>query len=132
MGLPTDATQRSLRRRLGGMARLGTLAWVHALLGGLAAWLVALIARSFLVVPACGMGLPGRGLLVAVSGAGVALTAHALLTAVRFGGLGDAASERMTAVTFLATVGVLLNVVSLLLIVGETIPVAFIDPCTGV
>lgn len=118
--------------RRGSSGRLGGLVWAHALLGGMVAWMLALIGRTSLVTVACQEGALGSAALYGVSLAGVLIGLHAIWTARTLRRRSeDEADDVRAAGVFLASVGVWVNVLAIVLIVAETVPVVFLDPCTG-
>lgn len=125
------AQLRTLAHR-GNSGTLGGIVWTHALLGGLIAWIVALVARSTLVSVACGGGALGSATLYLTSALGVAVGVHATLTARALGRRADAETgDDRAALRFLATVGTWVNVLAIVVIVTETVPVVFLNPCAG-
>ncbi len=118
--------------RRGSSGRLGGLVWTHALLGGMVAWMLALIARTSLVTIACQEGALGALTLYGVSLVGALISVHAIWTARTLRRRSEEeADDVRTAGVFLASVGVWVNVLAVVLIVSETVPVVFLDPCAG-
>lgn len=102
-----------------------------AVLGGLGAWIARLIAGAMLVGYACGAGWMGMGVLWLLSAAAgaVALGALGLCRRIRRRANDARADTEWRAARFAATVGILMNAISLVLIGTESLFLVFIDPC---
>lgn len=102
-----------------------------AVLGGLAAWLLRLVAGSVLVGYACLGGRVGTLVLYGASVAGLVLTALALSLCLRIIRRVDAADgdESWSAASLAARVGVLMNAIAATLIVAESAAIPLMSPC---
>lgn len=102
-----------------------------AVLGGLGAWIARLIAGAMVVGYACGAGWVGMGVLwlLSLAAAVVALGALMLCRRIRRRANDARADTEWRAARFAATVGILMNAISLALIGTESLFMVFIDPC---
>lgn len=99
-----------------------------ALMGGAAAWLLRLIVNASLVEYSCSISATWP--VWATTGIATAIAAAALLVSLRYRRMsGDA--NRETA-RWLALLALMFNVLALIGIVFETLPVLFLDICMSV
>lgn len=102
-----------------------------AVLGGLGAWFVRLVAGSVVVAYACLGGRTGVLVLYGVSVAGLVITGVALGLCLRVHRRVRAANgdERWAGVGLAARVGVLLNAIAAVLVLAESAAIPFVSPC---
>lgn len=117
---PPDATEA-----------VGPVTLWSAVLGGLVAWLVRLVAGSVLVAYACLGGRTGMLVLYAASAAGLLIAAGALLLCLRIIRRVNTANgdESWSGAGLGARVGVLMNAIAIALILAESAAIPLVSPC---
>lgn len=101
--------------------------WVTAFTGGIVIWFLRLLIGTWLVRPACELGLvPGRLLLGSVTLVALAATGACLWLSLQIRRAASDAEPWWEAVGFTA---VLINGISVFAIASESIPILFVDPC---
>lgn len=120
---PPDATEA-----------IGPFTLWAAVLGGLAAWLVRLVAGSVLVAYACLGGRTGTLVLYGASVAGLVITGVALVLCLRIIRRVAAANgdESWSGAGLAARVGVLMNAIAAALIVAESVAIPLVPACWSV
>ena len=112
-----------------GLREVAARTWAFALMGGAAFWALRLLVGWGMVSWACSAGGVGRAALLGVSLVCLTGTGLALVISLRLWRLSTENDAARAAAGFVGLVGVMLNVLSLVLIVFESTPIVFIDPC---
>lgn len=107
-------------------ARVSGIAVSYALFGGIFAWMAHLIGQSALTGYVCETGelWPMHAITVATAAA----TAHALWVGWRIAKATDP-SPNLQAARLLGWLAVFFNIFNIILIVGEWVPVLYLNPC---